>query len=198
MKKHICLTAVIVIASVLFFATRSSAQINSPNSSGNPVANPTVPENSNQSNLTKEQLEDQINNLQQQLNILNNQRASLTELLTNFNNKITTVTTQVQQLESQLDAINNASKTSSNSKDNSKNKVNPKQDNNVIGKAANSNSQPQLMEATKQMKETQMSFNLQYMQLQNMLQNLNQQFALISNIIKTKRDAARNALGSKK
>ncbi|MBM5810669.1 MAG: hypothetical protein FJ191_01695 [Gammaproteobacteria bacterium] len=45
----------------------------------------------------------------------------------------------------------------------------------------------QLPAATKQMEETRMSFNLQYLQLQRQMQNENRQYTTISNVMKTKR-----------
>jgi hypothetical protein len=53
-----------------------------------------------------------------------------------------------------------------------------------------------MMSATKQMSEFQASFNLQYLQLQEKIQTDTRQFNLISNIMKTKHDAAKNALNN--
>lgn len=53
-----------------------------------------------------------------------------------------------------------------------------------------------MMQATKQMAEYQASFNLQYLQLQQQVQADTRQFNLISNIMKTKHDAAKNALNN--
>ncbi len=53
-----------------------------------------------------------------------------------------------------------------------------------------------MMSATKQMAEFQASFNLQYLQLQEKIQQDTRQFNLISNIMKTKHDAAKNALNN--
>jgi hypothetical protein len=50
--------------------------------------------------------------------------------------------------------------------------------------------------ATEQMQETQMSFNLQYLQLQNQMQNENRQFTMVSNILKTKRNTAKNVISN--
>ena len=55
-------------------------------------------------------------------------------------------------------------------------------------------SSAQLLQAIKQMQETQMSFNLQYLQLQNSMQNDNRQFTMVSNIMKTKHDTAKNSI----
>ena len=63
--------------------------------------------------------------------------------------------------------------------------------------AAGRSSQDRLLAATKQMQETQMSFNLQYLQLQEKIQiDTRCQFNLVSNIMKTKHDAAKNALNN--
>jgi hypothetical protein len=53
-----------------------------------------------------------------------------------------------------------------------------------------------LIGATQAMQEQQMAFNLQYLQLQNSLQNDNRQFTMISNIMKTKHDTAKNTISN--
>jgi len=50
--------------------------------------------------------------------------------------------------------------------------------------------------AQKQMKEMNMSFNMQYLQLQNQLQAENRKFTLMSNIMKTRHDTAKNAISN--
>jgi hypothetical protein len=47
-----------------------------------------------------------------------------------------------------------------------------------------------------QLAEVQASFNLQYLQLQEKIQQDTRQFNLVSNIMKTKHDAAKNALNN--
>jgi len=64
------------------------------------------------------------------------------------------------------------------------------------GAANGGNSQDQLMNATKQMQETQMSFNLQYLQLQSQMQHENRSYTAISNIMKTKHDTAKNSISN--
>ncbi len=54
----------------------------------------------------------------------------------------------------------------------------------------------QMMAATQNMAEFNASFNLQYLQLQEKIQVDTRQFNLISNIMKTKHDAAKNALNN--
>jgi hypothetical protein len=65
-----------------------------------------------------------------------------------------------------------------------------------IGAASGGNSQDQLLAATKQMQETQMSFNLQYLQLQSQMQNENRQYTAVSNIMKTKHDTVKNSISN--
>jgi hypothetical protein len=62
--------------------------------------------------------------------------------------------------------------------------------------AAGSDAFNQMMGATRQMAEFQASFNLQYLQLQEKIQIDTRQFNLISNVMKTKHDAAKNALNN--
>ena len=53
-----------------------------------------------------------------------------------------------------------------------------------------------LMNATKEMQEMSQSFNLQYLQLQQEMQQENRQFTLVSNIMKTKHDTVENAISN--
>lgn len=53
-----------------------------------------------------------------------------------------------------------------------------------------------LMQATQQMQETQMSFNLQYLQLQSQMQNENRSYTAVSNIMKTKHDTVKNSISN--
>ncbi len=64
------------------------------------------------------------------------------------------------------------------------------------GQAGSSDAFNQMMTATREMSEFQASFNLQYLQLQEKIQTDTRQFNLISNIMKTKHDAAKNALNN--
>jgi hypothetical protein len=57
-------------------------------------------------------------------------------------------------------------------------------------------SQSQLFAATQGMQEMQMSFNMQYLQLQNSMQNDNRQFTMVSNIMKTKHDTVKNTISN--
>ena len=53
-----------------------------------------------------------------------------------------------------------------------------------------------LLNATKQMQETQMSFNLQYLQLQSQMQHENRSYTAVSNIMKTKHDTVKNSISN--
>ena len=55
---------------------------------------------------------------------------------------------------------------------------------------------PRLLDATKLMQETQMSFNLQYLQLQSQMQHENRSYTAISNIMKTKHDTVKNSISN--
>jgi hypothetical protein len=54
----------------------------------------------------------------------------------------------------------------------------------------------QLLAAASEMEEMQMSFNLQYLQLQHAMQNESRQFTLVSNIMKTKHDTVKNSISN--
>ena len=48
----------------------------------------------------------------------------------------------------------------------------------------------------KQLQEMTTTFNVQYVRLQEKMQQLSQQFSVLSNIMKTKHDTAKNAIGN--
>lgn len=56
--------------------------------------------------------------------------------------------------------------------------------------------QDQLLNATKQTQDTQMSFNLQCLQLQSQAQHENRSATAISNIMKTKHDTVKNSISN--
>ncbi|HYJ92412.1 MAG TPA: hypothetical protein VEV84_13965 [Pyrinomonadaceae bacterium] len=68
--------------------------------------------------------------------------------------------------------------------------------NEPIGATAAGADEKALLQATKQMQETQMSFNLQYLQLQSQMQNENRQYTAVSNIMKTKHDTVKNSISN--
>jgi len=53
-----------------------------------------------------------------------------------------------------------------------------------------------LFKAAREMQEMQQSFNIQYLSLQNNMAHENRQFTLVSNIMKTKHDTAKNAINN--
>lgn len=66
----------------------------------------------------------------------------------------------------------------------------------VSGEVRSSNGSNSLLQATQNMQETQMSFNLQYLQLQNSMQNENRNYTIVSNIMKTKHDTVKNTISN--
>jgi septal ring factor EnvC (AmiA/AmiB activator) len=115
--------------------------------------------------------EKQYEQLQKDLQELEKQRAELQAGLKAYNDKLSEVTKNVQNLEKQYATV-------------------------AVRPASGDGSQSQLMQATQQMQETQMSFNLQYLQLQNSMQNENRQFTMVSNIMKTKHDTTKNTISN--
>ncbi len=63
---------------------------------------------------------------------------------------------------------------------------------------ASGGSEQDLMNATQQMQETQMGFNLQYLMLQENIQNDAREYAALSNLMKTKVDTMKNILDNTK
>jgi hypothetical protein len=62
--------------------------------------------------------------------------------------------------------------------------------------AAKGTSSAALLEAIKEMSDMQMSFNLQYLQLQEQMQSDNRQFTAVSNVLKTKHDTVKNSISN--
>lgn len=54
----------------------------------------------------------------------------------------------------------------------------------------------ELMTEQASLQEMQMSFNMQYLQLQEQMQNESRRFSLLSNIMKTKHDTVRNSISN--
>ena len=67
-----------------------------------------------------------------------------------------------------------------------------------VGKVAaqSGRTQDQLVQAVKGLDEMQMSFNLQYLQLQSAMQDENREFTAVSNIMKTKHDTVKNSINN--
>jgi len=62
--------------------------------------------------------------------------------------------------------------------------------------AAKTGGSEQLSTVTQQMQETQMSFNLQYLQLQSQMQRESRSYTAISNIMKTKHDTVKDSISN--
>lgn len=58
------------------------------------------------------------------------------------------------------------------------------------------NAMQDMMNQTKDMQEMQMSFSMQYLQLQDKMQNENRQYTTISNVMKTKHDTAKSTINN--
>ncbi|HET9957430.1 MAG TPA: hypothetical protein VFQ61_23185 [Polyangiaceae bacterium] len=67
---------------------------------------------------------------------------------------------------------------------------------NVDTASGGPDAQGALLEATQEMQETQMSFNLQYLELQSQMQHENRSYTAVSNIMKTKHDTAKNSISN--
>lgn len=68
----------------------------------------------------------------------------------------------------------------------------------VARQAAGGDSQAQMMLATRHMQDMNNRFNMQYLQIQQSMQKDSREFTMISNIMKTKHDTARNSLSNLK
>jgi hypothetical protein len=64
------------------------------------------------------------------------------------------------------------------------------------GTAAAGGSQAALMNASHEMQEMNQGFNLQYLNLQQKIQAENRAYTALSNVMKTKHDTVKNAIGS--
>jgi predicted nuclease with TOPRIM domain len=112
-------------------------------------------------------LEKDYRQLQNELKQLEQQKTQLLTLMYNFDEQQKQVTLKLEKLEKSYDEM-----------------------------LANGTSQNELLDATKQMQETQMSFNLQYLQLQSQMQHENRSYTAISNIMKTKHDTVKNSISN--
>ena len=65
-----------------------------------------------------------------------------------------------------------------------------------LNQVAQGTAQGSLMSATQQMQETQMSFNLQYLMLQENMQNDSREYTVLSNVMKSSFDALKGMLSN--
>ena len=110
--------------------------------------------------------------VQSDLQKLEQQKKQLLEMMRSFNEEQKKVMNKVERLEKNYNSLG------------------------AVDIASAANSQGQLLNATKQMQETQMSFNLQYLQLQNQMQHENRSYTAVSNIMKTKHDTVKNSISN--
>lgn len=116
--------------------------------------------------------ETEYQQVQKELQQLEEQKKQLLAMMASYNEKQKKLLIRVEKLETNYDSLN-------------RNRV-----------AINGNSQNQLLNATKQMQENQMFFNLQYLQLQSQMQHENRSYTTISNIMKTKHDTVKNSISN--
>jgi hypothetical protein len=69
---------------------------------------------------------------------------------------------------------------------------------NMANRAAGGDASAQMMMATQQMQEMNQAFNLQYLQLQEKMQQEGREFTCLSNVMKAKNDTAKNSLSNLK
>ncbi|MGA8184001.1 MAG: hypothetical protein WB819_10210 [Terriglobia bacterium] len=62
--------------------------------------------------------------------------------------------------------------------------------------ARSSTTRQQLAEAARQLREMQRSYSVQYLQLQQEMQSENRRYTMLSNIMKTRHDTAKNAINN--
>ncbi len=118
--------------------------------------------------------ETEYRQVQKELQQLEQQKKQLLTLMELYNEKQKKLLLRIEKLENNYDSITKTD----------------------IPAAAVGSSQNELLNATKQMQETQMSFNLQYLQLQSNMQNENRSYTAISNIMKTKHDTVKNSISN--
>ena len=128
--------------------------------------------------VTFKKQETSYGQLQEDLKKLEQQKTTLLELMKQYDEKQKQVVVKMQQLETTYDSMTFRS-------------IGGKPS---LGKALGS--QKPMGNATRQMQETQMSFNLQYLQLQSQMQHENRSYTAISNIMKTKHDTIKNSISN--
>lgn len=113
---------------------------------------------------------------EKQMKDLASQQANLEKQLQAYNDALTKMSKSTKDLSTEYGTLASSSTTGS--------------------ATGSSGDQSQLLTATQQMQETQMSFNLQYLQLQSQMQNENRAYTAVSNIMKTKHDTVKNSISN--
>ena len=124
--------------------------------------------------LAFENSEAEYKEVQKALKNLEQQQEKLLETMVAPDAQQKALVSQIEKLETGYDAINAT----------------------TPSKSAKRKSSAPTDNATKSMQEIQMSFNLQYLQLQQQMQNENRSYTAISNIMKTKHDTAKNSISN--
>jgi septal ring factor EnvC (AmiA/AmiB activator) len=115
--------------------------------------------------------ETEYQQVQRELQQLEQQKNQLLSMMKAFNEQQNKVTSHVGKLEASYNALG----------------ATPANPGNVDSS---------LINATKQMQETTMSYNLQYLQLQSQMQHENRSYTAVSNIMKTKHDTVKNSISN--
>lgn len=125
--------------------------------------------------LTFDQSEEEYKEIQKELKQLEKQRTDLLELLEAFEAQQKAFVLRAEKLESTYDAINASA---------------------PAKRSGRGKTPAPAGDVTTQLKEMQMSFNMQYLQLQQQMQNENRSYTAISEIMKAKHDTAKNSVGN--
>jgi|GEM_PF-5603195 len=111
---------------------------------------------------------------QKELKNIGKQQKKLLETMAALDAQQKALAAQIEKLEAGYDAINAASPS----------------------KSSKRKSSSPVAAATKSMQEAQMSFNLQYLQLQQQMQVEERSYTAISNMLKSKHDTAKNSISN--
>ncbi|GAA0878854.1 hypothetical protein GCM10009119_18220 [Algoriphagus jejuensis] len=125
--------------------------------------------------LAFEQAESEFKEIRKELKQMEKERLDLLEKMQELDSRQMNLIQSLEKVESIYDGVNSALTPTSSKKGKS---LSP------AGFAA------------KQLQETQISFNLQYLQLQQQMQSENRSYEAISDIMKTKHDTAKNSISN--
>ena len=124
--------------------------------------------------LAFENSEAEYKEVQKALKNLEQQQKKLLENMETLDAQQKALVSQIEKLEAGYDAVNAA----------------------TPSKSAKRKSSAPIANATKAIQEMQISFNMQYLQLQQQMQNENRSYTAVSNIMKTKHDTAKNSVSN--
>jgi hypothetical protein len=115
--------------------------------------------------------ETEYQQVQRELQQLEQKKNQLLTMMSAFNEQQKKVISRVERLESSYNALSG-------------------------GPAHSDNLDSSPINATKQLQETTLSFNQQYLQLQSQMQQENRSYTAVSNILKTKHDTVKNSISN--